>query len=733
MEDIIQSFMVVEAFGYGLCHSSLPELSISIRKDILRISRTRYKFSTGNGIAKSRRRPSPRHRRSVIRLDNPIVCFITPTRKTGSPKRRPASSRANSASFILSTSLPDTPVPVRRPVSAPVFASSANTEAQLGLDLHLDSSTNPTPQAADVPLWPLPQVQGSSVQSPNTINHDPFISSPVLPGAVRRYTTPLPGMDVLKSMHERIKDAICNDLNKSSERYGSVYIFKDTRHIGVMPRLIFKYTSNKIARKSHLEEIYKRESVLHAFRAEQLCHAELKHYLTEGKKTYIMCKNLAMDTMNRWLKFVQKLPYDTNGKLLKKWRQSLEQMACPSHFENRLENHADRHTRWTKYIDSDGRLETNISEPETNDGMTCQSTTLVPEDGAVVCATESHAIPVSLIEEAQETINLSPHLNFIKLHSPWEIAIWITNVVAKISLAIAPHILQLLLSMINLVFSCLFQKSRQNSKSVDVKTAHKRLTKLIKKNLTRVEDHRDLQLYIFIDKKFEGPIERVKVGVTGDEKDKRRKNINSKSGAQFEEHKISDLIPNGRRAEQLCIKELDYFRDTTGSSREIFFVSVHVLEECRDRWIDFMNHEPYYKNGIRKGVLKGRWRRRLESINNHPNPEETVFDHSLRKERWRKFIDVSHLDPEFSGVAKPLFEAGDYVYAVHGILSNFWSTYYYYILVVVITMLTHVELQFPGITARTITFVFIFMLKLLIRTCYNMYHLHQTLSRTAKA
>lgn len=168
------------------------------------------------------------------------------------------------------------------------------------------------------------------------------------------------------SIDDALRMKIKEDLPKKDKQRGYVYIFRDPARpnllkIGKTDLEVSKRREN-IERRCRitLETVYQEGEGMDLLplrncqRAEQLVHKELANYnrrhlcptcKERHKEWFEVSEDLAKKTVQRWVTFIQKQPYDENGVLHDFWQERLYCMERPN-WNEKPEDHDIRHDRW---------------------------------------------------------------------------------------------------------------------------------------------------------------------------------------------------------------------------------------------------------------------------------------------------------------------------------------------------------------------------------------------------
>ena len=114
---------------------------------------------------------------------------------------------------------------------------------------------------------------------------------------------------------------------------------------------------------SDLEQVDDREDVSHPwyYKVEELAHSELANFKQElrcekcetvHREWFAVPENVALQTVQRWRRFIRMDPYDENGLLKDQWSKMLvlANMMMPGK-EEEPDDHELRNERWNRWLD----------------------------------------------------------------------------------------------------------------------------------------------------------------------------------------------------------------------------------------------------------------------------------------------------------------------------------------------------------------------------------------------
>jgi T5orf172 domain len=259
---------------------------------------------------------------------------------------------------------------------------------------NLNRQTPRTPLVQNLSIDSIPELMPGSFGPENTGNEEapPSVQADVESGddaeamsidSVGEITPPASNIETPSSANRRsiyttsrIQDAhsidgalrmkIKEDLPKKDKQKGYVYIFRDPARpnllkIGKTDLEVSKRREN-IERRCRitLETVYQEGEGMDLLplrncqRAEQLVHKELANYnrrhlcptcKERHKEWFAVSEDLAKKTIQRWVTFIRKQPYDENGVLHDFWQERLYCMERPN-LNEKPEDHDIRHERW---------------------------------------------------------------------------------------------------------------------------------------------------------------------------------------------------------------------------------------------------------------------------------------------------------------------------------------------------------------------------------------------------
>jgi len=168
------------------------------------------------------------------------------------------------------------------------------------------------------------------------------------------------------SIDGALRMKIKEDLPKKDKQRGYVYIFRDPARPNILKigktDLEVSRRRENIERRCRitLETVYQEGEGMDLLplrncqRAEQLVHKELANYnrrhlcptcKERHKEWFAVSEDLAKKTVQRWVTFIRKQPYDENGVLHDFWQERLYCMERPN-LNEKPEDHDIRHERW---------------------------------------------------------------------------------------------------------------------------------------------------------------------------------------------------------------------------------------------------------------------------------------------------------------------------------------------------------------------------------------------------
>lgn len=172
------------------------------------------------------------------------------------------------------------------------------------------------------------------------------------------------------SIDDTLRMKIKESLPKKDKQRGYVYIFRDPARPNLLKigktDLEVSKRQEMIEKRCHitLETVYQEGCgtdllpFRNCQRAEQLVHKELANYnrrhrcptcKSRHKEWFEVSEELAKKTVQRWVSFIRKLPYDENGVLHDFWQERLYLMERPN-VDEKPEDHDIRHQRWNFVI-----------------------------------------------------------------------------------------------------------------------------------------------------------------------------------------------------------------------------------------------------------------------------------------------------------------------------------------------------------------------------------------------
>ena len=259
---------------------------------------------------------------------------------------------------------------------------------------NMNRQTPRTPLVQNLSIDSIPELMPGSFGPENTGNEEapPSVQANVESGddteamsidSVGEITPPASNIETPSSANRRsiytmskVQDAhsidgalrmkIKEDLPKKDKQRGYVYIFRDPARpnllkIGKTDLEVSKRREN-IERRCRitLETVYQEGEGMDLLplrncqRAEQLVHKELANYnrrhlcptcKERHKEWFAVSEDLAKKTIQRWVTFIRKQPYDENGVLHDFWQERLYCMERPN-LNEKPEDHDIRHERW---------------------------------------------------------------------------------------------------------------------------------------------------------------------------------------------------------------------------------------------------------------------------------------------------------------------------------------------------------------------------------------------------
>ncbi|KAL5317959.1 hypothetical protein ACEPPN_015063 [Leptodophora sp. 'Broadleaf-Isolate-01'] len=170
---------------------------------------------------------------------------------------------------------------------------------------------------------------------------------------------------------------IRDTIKKPVTKEGFVYILKapeyfEEKYPGEQPRVkigISVDVKTRIAQLkkdcgiSVLERVDDRESIPHHlyYKVEELVHGELANFRrvlkcenckTAHREWFAVSEEVALQTVQRWRRFILREPYDENGLLTDQWSQMLRHsnLKWPGR-EEEYDDHEKRNDRWNRWLD----------------------------------------------------------------------------------------------------------------------------------------------------------------------------------------------------------------------------------------------------------------------------------------------------------------------------------------------------------------------------------------------